>query len=132
MFLPQAYSHDGEEGFGFRMVVGVDEATNFILSMHPFYFPPAVLNYAELVPIMDDVVHRFGLPTKGFIISHSCWLSSTELVIDEDTNEQGEFLEGIGATFGPMSDTDKDRFRAWADSMGVLMLFDADQISNYN
>ena len=129
--MPEPYSQDGKEGFGFRIVIGVDEATNFILSMHPFHKPPSVLNYAELVPIMDDVIERFGVPNKGFVISHSSWLSSTELVIDEDTSEQGEFLEEIGASFGPMTDSDKDAFRKWADSHGVLMLFDADQIPDY-
>ena len=106
-------------------------ACDFILGFEPLPKDPDTLDLSDLVPFLDKITNDHGEPTKGYILSHSSWLSSTELAVDEDTAEQGEFLEQFGISFGPMPDSDKDRLLKWASERDRIFIFDADQIPNY-
>ena len=56
--------------------------------------------------------------------------SSTEMLLDEDTAPQGQFLQAEDIEFGPMPYSVKQAIEAWVTSLGVRCEFNADNISN--
>lgn len=128
-FIPDFPPEQGEKFFGFRQLAAVDISSAFSMGYHHIISDPDTLDFAAVVPFLENLEHHFGVPLKGYVLSHSCWLSSVELLVDEDTAESGEFLEEIGVSFGPMTDFDKQKLVEWAEDKGCKMLFDADALA---
>jgi hypothetical protein len=120
--------HQGEVLLGVRQVTALDVASGFFMGFDMLPESPDALRATRLIPFMERICDDFGMPSKGWVVSHSCWLSSLELALDEDTAEQGEFLEQNGIQFGPMPQRDKDEISAWGVSRGIRIIFDGDQI----
>lgn len=128
VFTQARVMNEGAEIIGLRQVVAKDMASGYVMAFDALPEQPGTLRCSRLIPFIDRVCGERGQPIKGIVISHSCWFSSLELEIDEDTAEQGEFLREFGIEFAPMPDTDKEEIRAWGAAMGLAVLFDADQI----
>ena len=128
VFTPNPIMHEGEVLLGIRQVTALDVASGYFMGFDMLPEAPDTLRATRLIPFMERIFDDFGVPSKGCVVSHSCWLSSLELELDEDTAEQGEFLEKCGIQFGPMPDLDKTEISAWGDSRGIKILYDGDQI----
>lgn len=130
LFSPQGVvDGDGQVFMGYRVVTAIDAATTYFMHMQTMVRDPEPLTAGELIEFFEALLKKFGRPRKGLVVSHSCWLSSLELAMDDDTAEQGEFLQAIGHSFGPMADREKGDLTKWATDRGLELLFDGDQIS---
>jgi hypothetical protein len=128
VFSSQPVLYQGSLLVGFRTLVCTDAASFFLMHRAPIPAPPDRLTADQVIAFLSDVVSRHGLPRLGVAISHSAWLSSTELAIDPDTAPQGEFLATGGIRFPPMAAEDCDAIRARVTALGVACEFDADNI----
>jgi hypothetical protein len=131
VFTPQRVLYQGTEIFGLRQLIATDLACQFILGFEALPKFPDAVDASELIPLLNKITEDHGPPTKGYIISHSCWLSSTELAVDEDTAVQGEFLELNGIHFGPMTEITKSRLDKWADERSAILIYDGNRIGDY-
>ena len=127
-FFPKVLAHEGNELHGCRAIHAMDMASGFAMEFDAVPEEPTTIRSSRLIPFIERVFEVRGKPRKGLVVSHSCWLSSLELSLDEDTAMQGLALEEMGIEFGPMPDTDKDEIRKWALAHGVELFFDADQV----
>lgn len=128
VFTPQSIMHEGELLFGVRVVTALDFASGFCMGFDMPPEPPNAVRAHRLIPFLERICDEYGDPSKGWVVSHSCWLSSLELALDDDTAVQGRFLADHGIEFGPMSDSDKADIRAWGFKRGFDILYDGDQI----
>ena len=128
VFFPQGVEDQGKAFLGFRMLTCMDMASHYNMDFRALLKDPEPLTAVELIEFSQSLIDKFGKPSAGFIYSHSCWLSSTELVLDEDTAEQGEFLEQLGFAFGPMPQREKDDLEKWGRDHGFVVVFDANQV----
>jgi hypothetical protein len=128
VFTPQPILHEGELLFGVRSVTALDVASGFFMGFDMQPEPPDAVRAHRLIPFLERICDEYGDPSKGWVVSHSCWLSSLELALDDDTAEQGRFLETNGIEFGPMPDSDKAEISAWGSKRGFSILYDGDQI----
>ena len=129
VFFPQVVEDGGKQFFGFRMLTCMDVASTFLLGHQLLLRDPEALRSGEVIEFAERILDKFPSRLKGMVSSHSCWLSSLELVMDDETEEQGRFLEASGLSFGPMADGDKAELVAWGTGRGLAILFDGDQIS---
>ena len=129
VFMPRPVLHEGKILLGIRQLTALDMASHFCMDFDMEPEAPDTLRANRLIPFLERVGERHGRPSKGWVISHSSWLSSLELALDDDTAQQGRFLEQAGIEFGPMSDRDKREIEAWGAKQEISVIFDADQIS---
>jgi len=129
-FIPRRVRFEDEIFFGFRVLGCMDIASHYSMHHKPLPRQPAPLQAAEIIDFLSEVIDQHGPPLDGVVISHSAWLSSTEMLLDEDTAPQGEFLQAEEIEFGPMPDSVKQAVVAWVTSLGVKCEFNADNISN--
>ena len=127
-FTQYPLMYEGGEQLDIRLVTAIDVASGYRMGFDILPEATGTLRATRLIPFMERIFDDFGVPSKGCVVSHSCWLSSLELALDEDTAEQGEFLERCGIQFGPMPDMDKAEISAWGDSRGIKIIYDGDQI----
>ena len=128
IFSPQGVEKDGEAFLGYRVLTCMDVATGYFMHMELMVRDPEPLTCGELVHVIESLLDKHGRPFKGLVVSHSCWLSSLELAMDDDTAEQGAYVEALGHSFGPMPDREKKDLSKWAEDNGMILLFDGDQI----
>ena len=128
VFCPQPVQKEDEILIGFRMLSIVDIASGYIMHFDHLPCAPSAVDSATVIKLLSDAIKIHGAPRQGIVISHSVWLSSTELALDEDTATQGEFLQRYDIQFGPMTHEDKVRIRDWILSLGVRCEFNADNI----
>jgi hypothetical protein len=120
--------HDDKLFLGVRAVTALDMASGYFMGFDMRPEAPDAVRAHQLIPFLERICDEHGAPSKGWVVSHSCWLSSLELALDDDTADQGRFLEENGIEFGPMSDKDKAEIIAWGERSGLNILFDGDQI----
>lgn len=101
--------------------------------MHCDHIPedPTPLSFEQIVHLLEGNFAKYQRSKVGIVISHSAWLSSHELYLDEDTAPQGEFLHRNGIEFGPMTQENKEKIYRWGNSLGLAVEFNADNINNY-
>jgi len=128
VFSPQPVLSQGRLLVGFRTLVCTDAASYFLMHWSPIRGGRDRLTADQVIGFFSGVLDKHGPPRLGVVVSHSAWLSSTELAIDPDTAPQGEFLAASGISFPPMAAVDCDAIRAWADALGIAREFDADNI----
>ncbi|HEY3897352.1 MAG TPA: hypothetical protein VGM54_02000 [Chthoniobacter sp.] len=131
-FVPNRVRHQGVILFGFRILGCMDMASHYSMYQHFIPQPPDALRATDVIQCLEDTIARHGPPRIGVAISHSVWLSSAELLLDEDTRPQGKFLHDNEIEFGPMSYQEKVKIEAWASKFDIHCEFDADNISNYS
>jgi hypothetical protein len=129
-FVPQRVRFEGEILFGFRLLACMDVASHYTMHHKPLPRPPDPLKAVDVIEFLSEAVQQYGPPHDGIVVSHSAWLSSTEMLLDEDTAPQGQFLQREEIEFGPMEHGDKQAIETWVQSLGVRCEFNADNISN--
>ena len=92
---------------------------------------PQSVSSGQVTALLEQVFEIHQRPRKGVIVGHTVWLSSHELLLDEDTSVQGDFLERNGVCFGPMKYEEKMKITEWAKRLGLAIEFNADNINNY-
>lgn len=132
VFTPQRVMYEGTELIGLRQLVASDLGCQFVLGVEMLPKIPTAVDATELIPFLDKITKDHGPPNKGYIISHSCWLSSTELAVDESTADQGEFLEVCGIHFDPMSEATMERLNEWASARSTILIYDGDKIGEFD
>ena len=130
VFFPRGVLVDTEPVFGMRVLEVIDIASHFVIHHKPIPHRPNALRAQEVIDFLTETIAAHGPPRLGIVISHSAWLSSTELEFDEDTAVQGSYLQKAEIDFPPMSYDDKMKIEYWIKSHGVRCEFNADNISD--
>jgi hypothetical protein len=130
-FAPMRVMHEGTVLFGFRILICTDMASRYMMHTHFLLGVPDAVRVADLIQCFADVNSKYGPPRVGVVISHSVWYSSAEMIFDEDTAPQGEFLRNNEIEFGPMSHIDKIGIQSWASGLGIHCEFNADNVADY-
>src|ERR1700731_686925 len=95
-FIPRRVRFETEILFGFRHLACMDVASHYTMHHKPLPRQPDPLKATDVIGFLSEVVQQHGRPSEGIVISHSAWLSSTEMLLDEDTAPQGQFLPEWG------------------------------------
>jgi hypothetical protein len=112
-----------------RMMLSTDVATTYVLGHEPIAEKTDALDSDQVINFLKKITERHGTPRCGFVISHSAWLSSEELALDEDTAPRAEVLKQFDVHFGSMQFGDKSRIEAWVkDTLRVRCEFDGNKI----
>jgi len=127
-FMPQKVKVKEELIQGMRTIGVSDLASGFFMDFEAIPEKPNSIESSQIISLIERVNQKYGKPTKGIVISHSCWLSSSELANDKDTRDQGEFLDSIEVNFEAMSPSTKDEILAWGVTNDLTIIFDADEI----
>ena len=128
VFMPNSVKVGEGVITGMRTINSSDIASGFVMDIELVAMEPDAITGSQIISFIERVIKGYSKPSRGVIISHSCWLSSCELVEDEDTEQQGLFLESEGIKFDSMSQNTKDELLAWGRDNDLIILFDANEI----
>lgn len=124
---PIAYN-EGTIIHGMRTLTAMDVASRFMLGFELIEKKPGIVYASRLIPFINRMFSEFSKPQKGVVVSHSCWLSSSQLAADPDTRGQSHCLQEAGVRFEAMPEREKEKLRDWANEAGIDLLFSGDEI----
>ena len=131
VFAQDHVMYEGEALFGIRILACSDVASQYM--MHFIMLPrqPDAVRAEDIIKCFGECISKHGPPRMGVIVSHSVWQSSAEMLLDEDTAPQGEFLKDHEIEFGPMAYEEKQAVENWAREQGFHCEFNGDNINDY-
>jgi hypothetical protein len=133
IFAGTAVEYQGQVLVRTRIASVIDVASHYTMAFTPIPKPPTAMNSEEVVGLLTTVLKQHGPPRCGIVISHSCWLSSADMLKDADIAPRLKTLKTEGIQFGPMEQADRDRVETWVKSMvGVRCEFDPDNMDRPN
>lgn len=128
VFAQSPVMHEDEVLFGFRVLACTDVASEYMMHFTMLPRQPDPVRAEDVIQCLGECISKHGAPRVGVVISHGVWLSSAELLLDEDTAPRGEFLRDHEIEFGPMAYEEKQAIEEWARKQGFRCEFSGDNI----
>ncbi len=119
IFTPATIHHEGNFITGVRQLLSIDVASQYIMDFVPLLRSPDPATAGDILHFLARVLTKEGMPRQGVIVLKSTYLSSSSLLEDPQTKEQGLFLRENGFTFPAMPSTDRSILQ---ERMDVLKL----------
>jgi hypothetical protein len=137
--FPQPYCFDNPKGsdtsakkygvsIGIQVLSAVDAVDGFYYHAKPLSRAPGALTAQEVLSFLNEVFSRHGKPRLGVIVGHSVWMSSHEMLLDDDIAERAQILKELDVEIGPMQQSEKDEIRTSLTRQGLRVEFDPDDM----
>jgi len=113
---------------GVQALAAADMVSHHLLHGRPIPRMPGPLTAQEILSFLREVFDRHGLPRVGVLLAPSVWMSSAEMLLDDDLAQRAEFLRRLDIQIGPMERRHKETITVSLGHLGLRTEFEEDRL----